>query len=62
MIGNKITNAVAESYDSKITKGSKNSQQNNSKRVINEHNKEIPKERYASSYERQELIDELRLK
>ena len=35
LIGNKIAN--------KITKLSKNSQQNNSKTVTNEHDKEIPK-------------------
>ena len=46
----------------KITEVSKNPQQNNSKTVTNEHNKEIPKERYISPEERQEIIDELRLK
>ena len=54
MIGNKITN--------KITKVSKNSQQNNSETVTNKHDKEIPKERYISPEEIQEIIDELRLK
>ena len=54
MIANKIAN--------KITKLSKNSQQNNSETVTNEHDKEIPKERYVSLEERQEIIDELRLK
>ena len=54
MIGNKIVN--------KITKVSKNSQQNNSEVVINENEKEIPKERYISPEKRQEIIDELRLK
>ena len=54
LIGNKIAN--------KITKLSKNSQQNNSKTVTNEHDKETPKERYGSPEERQEIIDELRLK
>ena len=43
MIGNKITNAVAKSYDSKITKVSKNSQQINSETVTNEYDKEILK-------------------
>ena len=43
-----------------ITKVSKNSQQNNS--VTNEHDKEIPKERCVSLEERQEIINELRLK
>ena len=38
LIGNKTAN--------KITKFSKHSQQNNSETVTNDHNKEIPKERY----------------
>ena len=54
LIGNKIA--------TKITKVSKNSQQNNSETVTNEHDIEIPKERYISPEERQEIIDELRLK
>ena len=41
---------------------SKNSQQNNSETVTNEHDKEIPKERYIPPVERQEIVDELRLK
>ena len=53
MICNKIGN--------KITKVSKNSQQNNSEVVTNENEKEIPKERYISPEKRQEIIDELRL-
>ena len=40
----------------------KDSQQNNSKTVTNKHDKEIQKERYISPEERQEIIDELRLK
>ena len=40
----------------------KNSQQNNSETVTNERDEEIPKERYISPKERQEIIDELRLK
>ena len=54
MIGNKIAN--------RITNFSKNSQQNNSETVTNKHDQAIPKERYVSSEERQEIIDELRLK
>ena len=54
MIGNKIPN--------KITKASKILQQNNLKTVTNEHDQEIPKERYVSPEERQESIDELRVK
>ena len=56
--GDLIDNKVAE----RVTKVSKNLQQNNSETVTNEHDKEIPKERYISSEERQEIIDELRLK
>ena len=41
----------------KITKVSKNSQQYNSEAVTNEHDKEIPKERYISPKERQKIID-----
>ena len=53
MIGNKIAN--------RIKKVSKNSQQNNIETVPNEHDKEIPNERYISPEERQEIIDKLRL-
>ena len=54
LIGNKVA--------SKVTKVSKNSQQNNSKTVRNENDKEIPKERYISPKQRQIIIDELRIK
>ena len=54
LIGNKIAD--------RITKVSKDSQQNNSEAVKNKHDKEISKERYISPAERQETIDELRLK
>ena len=56
MIGNKTADAVAKSYDGKITKVSKHSQQNNSETVSNEHDKEIIKERYISPEEIQEII------
>ena len=56
MIGNKTADAVAKSYDGKITKVSKHSQQNNSETVSNEHDKEILKERYISPEEIQEII------
>ena len=49
VIGNKIAD--------RITKVSKNSQQNSSEIVTNEHGKEIPKERYTSPEERQKIID-----
>ena len=54
LIGNKIID--------RITKVPKNSQQNNSKTVINEHYQEIPKERYVPQEKRREIIDDLRLK
>ena len=54
LIDNKIAN--------KITRVSKNSQENNSETFKNEHDKEIPKERYVCPEERQEIIDELQLK
>ena len=62
MIGNKIADAAVKSYDGRITKVLKNSQQNNSETVTNEHYKEIPKERYTSPEERRELVDEIRLR
>ena len=49
--GNEVVN--------KITKVSKNSQENNSERVTNENDKEIPKERYISSEERPKILDNL---
>ena len=45
----------------KITKVQKNSQQNNSETVTDEHDKEIPTERYISPEERQKIINDLRL-
>ena len=56
--GDLICNKIAN----KITGVSKNLQQNNSGTVTNEHDKEIPKERYISPKERQEIINELGLK
>ena len=47
---------------SRITKVSKSSQQKNSEIVINEHDKETPKERHISRERRQEIIDDLKLK
>ena len=44
----------------KITKVLKNSQQNNSKTATNENDKEIPKVRYISPEEKQEIINNLR--
>ena len=51
LIGNKIAN--------KITRVSKNSRQNNSGTVPNEHDKEISKERYISSGKRQKIVNHL---
>ena len=49
----------------KITKVSKNSQQNNSETVKNQNNKEVPKEipqeKYISPEETQKVIGNLRL-
>ena len=44
-----------------FTKLSKNQQKKNSETVTSEHDKETRKERYVSSEERPEIIDELRL-
>ena len=60
LIDNKIANAVRSKtlairvnfYDSKIAKGSRSSPQDNSKTIINEHDKDIIKERYISPEER----------
>ena len=49
--GNEVVN--------KITKVSKNSQENNSERVTNENDKEISKDRYISSEERPKILDNL---
>ena len=54
LVGNEIAN--------RITKVSKDSQQNKLETVTNENDKEIPKKRYISPEERQDVIDELRLK
>ena len=51
---------VGKSYDSKITGILKSRQQNSSKTVPNDLDKEIPKERYVSPDERQKIIDNLR--
>ena len=53
---------VAKLYDGKITKVLKNLQQNNSETVINEYDKQIPKERYISLEKRQKVIDDLTLR
>ena len=50
-IGNKIAD--------RITKVSKNLQQNNSETVTNENDKEIPNKKYVSPKERQKITDNL---
>ena len=55
--GDLTVNKIAD----RITKVSKTSQQNNLETVTNEHDKEIPKERYISSEKRRKIIDNLRL-
>ena len=55
--GDLIVNKIAD----KITKVSKNSSQNNSGTVTNEHDKEVPKERYIFPEEREKFIDDLKL-
>ena len=52
LIGNKIAN--------KITKAPIKLQENNSKTITNEHDKEIPKERCISPEERQKIINNLK--
>ena len=54
LIENKIADAVAKSYDCRITKVSKNPET-----VTNENDKEIPNERYISPQERGNNIDNL---
>ena len=57
LINKIITNAVAKSYNSKITKVSKNSQQNNSETVATKHDEKIPKQRYVFAKEKQKIIN-----
>ena len=59
MIDKIITDVVAESYNGRITKVSKNLQQNNSETVTNENGKEIPKEWYMPLEERKKVVDNL---
>ena len=63
LIGNKIADVLAKLYDGKTTNVSRTSPQNSYKyyTVKNEHDEELPKERYISPEERQKITDELRL-
>ena len=59
LVENKISDAVVKSHDSTITKDSKKLKRNSLETVTNEHDKEIPKERYISPKERQKVMDNL---
>ena len=59
--GEPTGNLIGNEIDNKITGVSKNSQQSNSKTVTNEHDKELPRERYISPEEKREIIDNYRL-
>ena len=48
---------IVNNIDNRITKVSKSLQQINSETATNEHNKEIPKEKYVSPEKTQEIID-----
>ena len=48
LIGNKIADVVAKSYDGRIMTVSRSSSQNKSETITNKHDKEIPKKRYIS--------------
>ena len=47
--------------DNRITEVSRSSTQDNLEKLADEHDKEIPKERYISPEERQKIINDLRL-
>ena len=53
---------ISSKISNKIMKVSKSLQQNDSETIKKGNDKEIPKERYISPEEREEIIDELRLK
>ena len=57
LIDNKIAEAVAESYDGRITKVSKNWRHDKSEKVTKENNKEIPKERNVHPAEKLKILD-----
>ena len=58
----KTAEATSDFNGNKITIFQKSHKKNNSKTVTNEHDREIPKERYVFPEEREEIIDELTLK
>ena len=53
----KTAEATGDLISNKITKVSKNLQQNSSETITNENDKEIPKERYISPDQRQKSTD-----
>ena len=55
----KKAEATGDLIGNEITKVSKNAKQNNSEIITNENDKEIPKERYISPEERQNITDNL---
>ena len=57
----KIINLSDKKITDRTANFSKNVQKNNSETVTNENDKEIPKERYISLEERQDIIDNIRL-
>ena len=57
LIVNKIAEAVAESYNGRITKVSKNWRHDNSEKVTKENNNEIPKERNVHPAEKLKILD-----
>ena len=61
-IGENISKNLSSKYGRSFFIMLKRPQQNISETVTNEHDKEIPEERYVSPEERQKIIDELRLK
>ena len=52
---------VAKSCNGKTTNVQRISPKNSSEMITNEDNKEMPKERYISSEERQKSVDDVRL-
>ena len=57
----KTVEATGDLNSNRITKVSRSSTQNNLGKLADEHDKEIPKERYISPEERQKIINDLRL-
>ena len=57
----KIINLSDKKITDRTANFSKNVQKNNSETVTNENDKEIPKKRYISLEERQDIIDNIRL-